>query len=56
MIGSRSLTVTALSIGDSCVISSPTKFQLSPAPGCAVWQTQRESPTPKFAQGSDDRY
>ena len=29
VIGSRSLTVTALSTGDSCVISSPTKFSLA---------------------------
>ena len=32
MIGSRSLTVTALSTGDSCMISLPMKFHLSPAP------------------------
>ncbi len=34
MIRSRSLTVTALSNGDYCMISSPMKFQLSPATGC----------------------
>ena len=33
VIRSRSLTVTALSNGDYCMISSPMKFQLSPATG-----------------------
>ena len=36
VIGSRSLTVTALSNGDSCMISSPMKFQRSRVPSCAV--------------------
>ena len=35
VIRSRSLTVTALSNGDSCMISSPMKFQVS--------QVERES-------------